>query len=75
MDKQVEINLDKIIEYQRKKGLTDTQFAQEIGISKASFSRVKHGKRNVGVAFIKGLIKAGMKTNDIFLIKRFPNGN
>ena len=46
-----------------------------MGISKSSLSRVKSNKRKPGNAFILGLIRAGMNPDDIFLIKKLPNGN
>ena len=62
-------NLDKIWNFQKSRGFSDGQFADKMGISRALMCRVKNGSRNVSSAFIAGLIRAGMKPEDIFLPK------
>lgn len=51
------INTEKLIELRKKKGLTQSQLAEKIGISDAHLSHVEKGKVGMSLATLKATIQ------------------
>jgi transcriptional regulator with XRE-family HTH domain len=50
--------INKIKACQRKHGLSDIKFAHSLGVSPATWSMIKQGKRKPGLKFYRGLINS-----------------
>lgn len=58
MEKTVAIDLDFVNSLMKVKGLSESEFAQAIGVSHSMVNRVMNGKRNGGNKFIAGVLLA-----------------
>lgn len=67
MNRKVVVNLEAVIEFQRKNNLNNVRLAKAMGVSPTLVSRVKSKKRQPARSFIIGLIRAGMDPMEIFL--------
>lgn len=69
------VNLEEVKTFMEKNEYSETEFSKIMDISYSYLFRVLRGDRKPGAKFINGLIKAGMKPNDIFLPSSLPLGN
>lgn len=54
---KVKLNKDALLEYITSEGLSERQFAERIGVSPATISRILNDERNVGGEFIAKLLR------------------
>jgi transcriptional regulator with XRE-family HTH domain len=72
------VNSSFLRKYLKQKELTESQFANEIGVAHSTVNRVLNGKRNPGNKFIAGVLTSFSDLNfeQVFLYKRpLPKGN
>jgi len=69
------VNLEKVKEFMEKEKYSEYELSKAMDISYSYLFRVLRGDRKPGAKFIEGLIKAGMRPNDIFLPSLLPDGN
>ncbi len=50
--------VDMVKELQEAGGLTDTQQAAKLGIVRGSYLAIKAGRANIGLQFIRGVLRA-----------------
>jgi len=62
------INLENVKGFIEKSGKSEPEFAEAMGIDYSYLFRVLRHDRQAGGKFIEGLLKVGMKPNDIFLL-------
>lgn len=63
------LNKECIIAFIRSLNLSEPQIAAQMNVSYPYLYRVLRGQIDTGDAFISGLMKLGMRPEDIFLIK------
>ena len=66
------LNLENIEMFINRLELSQRTLAEQMGISTTSVCRTFKGERDVGVSFVVGLQRLGMKSESIFLIKPLP---
>lgn len=50
--------INSLIEKQRAEHLSNTQFAQKLGVSRALWDLVRRGRRGLGEKMLKGIVRA-----------------
>ena len=61
------VNMEAVLSFQQQRQWNDTKLADRMGVSRASVCRVKKGTRQPSAIFIHGLVRAGMRPDEIFL--------
>jgi transcriptional regulator with XRE-family HTH domain len=56
--------LETLRQKQKELGLTDTQFSELIGVSRPTWWLAREGRRNPGVGFLRGVLKAFPDTRE-----------
>jgi transcriptional regulator with XRE-family HTH domain len=60
---------------QSERGLTDEQFAALIGVTRSAWSMVRSGRREPGVQFLRGVMRAFPRlTDDVLVYVRDSGG-
>ena len=59
----------------RQAGLTQVQFAQRLGISQATLSRLYNGQRQIGITTLTRIIEAYPDLAPLFLPPDISSGN
>ena len=67
LQSRISINEEAIRSFLEGLGYSETKLAEEMNCSRAYVHRVLKGERNVGLSFVQGLTKLGMKAESIFL--------
>lgn len=67
------INLKKVQEFMEQREKSEYTLAADMGVSYSYVFRVMRGERNPGGKFIEGLLKAGMRPEDIFFTNSVTN--
>lgn len=78
MQKTVVVDVDFLNSLMKVKGLTESEFAQAIGVSHSMVNRVVNGKRGAGNKFIFGILDTFKDVSYGQLIKHdrvLPKGN
>ena len=72
MKNTVAIDLDFVNSLMKVKGLSESEFAQVIGVSHSMVNRVMNGKRNGGNKFIAGVLNSFQDVSYSQLVKHAP---
>lgn len=78
MKNEVAVDVEFLNSLMTVKGLTESEFAQTIGVSRSTMSRVINGKRGAGNKFIFGILNTFPDVSYGQLIKPahpLPKGN
>jgi len=73
LQKPVGIDVEFIASLMKVKGLTESEFANKIGMSHSMVNRVLNGKRGAGSKFIFGVISAFSDVEYSQLVKHDPS--
>jgi transcriptional regulator with XRE-family HTH domain len=72
------VNSDFLIKYLSANELSESQFAEKIGVAHSTVNRILNGKRNPGSKFIAGVLKnfSDLSFEQVFSYNRqLPRGN
>lgn len=69
MNKNAVVDVEFLISLMKVKGLTESEFANSIGVSHSMVNRVLNGKRGAGSKFVFGVLQTYPDVNYSQLIK------
>lgn len=55
--KNMQLNINYLLEYKQSKGLTNKELAEQIGVHESTISRILNGKKGIGYKFIAGAFR------------------
>lgn len=70
-----QVNLERVQAFMQEQQISEPALARSMDISYSYLFRVLRGKRQAGGKFIDGLIRIGMRPEEIFLPQALPKGN
>lgn len=72
------VNSEFLLRYLKENELSESQFAERIGVAHSTVNRILNGKRNPGSKFIAGVLKnfSDLNFEQVFSYNRhLPKGN